>query len=136
MKPKFRAGPNMAMKVPSHEYAATVAFYRDVLGWPTIDAPADSSTESVRFAFGDKVLWIDRVAGMSQAEIWLEIITDNHDEAAAFLFQHGCARRDEIEPLTEDVTGFWVSSPCNIIHLVTADRTGDDRRHEASDPPL
>ena len=135
MKPKFRPGPNMAMKVPSHEYAATVAFYRDVLGLPTIDAPADSSTESVRFTFGDKVLWIDRVAGMSQAEIWLEIVTENPDEAAAFLSQHGCARRDEIEPLTENVTGFWVSSPCNIIHLVTADPTVDDRRDGRPDAP-
>ncbi len=109
----------MAMKVPAHEYDRTVAFYRDVLGLPPIKEPAKSSTESVRFAFGDKVLWIDRVAGLSQAEIWLEIVTSAPEEAATFLSEHGCARRDEIEPLPDGFTGFWMSSPCNIIHLLT-----------------
>jgi len=48
------------MKVPAHEYAATVGFYRDVLGFEELSSPE----ETPRFAFGDKVLWIDRVAGI------------------------------------------------------------------------
>ena len=119
MRPRFEAGRNIAMKVPEHEYDATVAFYRDVLALPVLGGPATGSTASTRFDFGDKVLWVDRMAGFSQAEIWLEIVTDDVAAAAAHLARHGCVRRDGIEPLPEGFTGFWVSAPPNIIHLVT-----------------
>jgi catechol 2,3-dioxygenase-like lactoylglutathione lyase family enzyme len=121
MKPRFRPGRNIAMKVPAHEYERTVAFYRDVLGFRQLGGGAPGSTESARFEFGDKTLWIDRVAGMSQAEIWLEILTDDPEQAARHLAQHGCARRDEIEPLPADFRGYWIAGPGNIIHLVTRD---------------
>lgn len=119
MQSGFRPGRNIAMKVPVHEYERTVAFYRDVLGFEAL-ADAGSSTESARFAFDDKVLWIDRVPGLSQAEIWLEVVADDVEGAAARLQQAGCARRDEIEALPPDFEGFWVANPANIIHLVTA----------------
>ncbi len=119
MKPRFHPGRNIAMKVPAHEYERTVAFYGNVLGFEPL-AEAGSGTESARFAFGDKVLWIDRVPGLSQAETWFEIVADDVEAAAAWLDQAGCARRDEIEPLPEGFRGFWVASPANIIHLVTA----------------
>ncbi len=125
MKPNFAAGRNIAMKVPPHEYEPTITFYRDVLGLPQITEPASSSTTSVRFAFGDKVLWIDRVPTISQAELWLEVVADDPDRAAAHLDAHGCPRRDEIEPLPDDIPGFWISSPCNIIHLVTTSEMSD-----------
>lgn len=120
MKPRFEAGRNIAMKVPEHEYEATVAFYRDVLALPMIDGTMRSSTESVRFDFGGKVLWIDRVAALSQAEIWLEVLTDDIAAAAAHLARHGCVRRDGIEPLPDGFQGFWISAPPNVIHLVAA----------------
>ncbi len=118
MKPEFRAGRNIAMKVPPHEYTPTIAFYRDILGFALIPGGAASSTESVRFAFGDQILWIDRAPGLSQAEIWLEIVTDDPDAAAAHLARNHCVRRDEIEPLPEGFKGFWIASPANVIHLV------------------
>lgn len=121
MKPRFAPGPNIAMKVPVHEYQQTVSFYRDVLGLEPIDHTPETGT--IRFRFGDKTLWIDRVATVSQAEIWLEIVTDNIEEAADWLSDHGCARRDEIEPLPNGFSGFWVSAPGNIIHLVTTSDT-------------
>jgi catechol 2,3-dioxygenase-like lactoylglutathione lyase family enzyme len=37
-KVKFAAGRNIAMKVPPHQYEATVGFYRDVLGLKEITA--------------------------------------------------------------------------------------------------
>ena len=118
MSSDFEPGRNIAMKVPAHEYESTVAFYRDVLGFQPIQGQALSSTDSVRFAFGDKVLWIDKVPTLSQAEIWLEVVTTNLVDAARQLEDHGCCRRDEIETLPEGFKGFWVSSPANIIHLV------------------
>lgn len=114
----FQPGRNIAMKVPSHEYPRTVAFYRDVLGFKQLD-PAPGATESVRFEFGDKVLWIDNVPTMTQAEIWLEVQADDLAAAAEHLAASGCAIRNEVEPLPEGF-GVWVSSPANIIHLVSS----------------
>lgn len=124
MKPEFRPGRNIAMKVPAHEHDRAVAFYRDVLGLePAGEEPFAGGT-SVRFRFGDRVLWIDPVPGLSQAEIWLEVVTDDVTAAAAYLAGQDCARRDGIEPLPEGFEGFWLAGPGNIIHLVTG--AGDD----------
>ncbi|HBR99063.1 MAG TPA: hypothetical protein DD979_17040 [Gammaproteobacteria bacterium] len=35
--PRFQAGRNIAMKVPPHQYDATVRFYRDTLGFQTFE---------------------------------------------------------------------------------------------------
>ncbi|AWM60490.1 VOC family protein [Stutzerimonas stutzeri] len=119
MNPRFLPGRNMAMKVPTHEYTSTVAFYRETLGLKELTPNDADGAQTPRFEFGDKVLWLDRVAGISQAEIWLEIVTDDLDAAAAFLQQQHCARRDEIEPLPDGFRAFWISSPANIIHLIS-----------------
>ena len=66
-------------------------------------------------------LWIDKVSGMSQAEIWLEVITNDTAAATAHLSDAGIVRCDEIEPLPEGSDGFWISSPAQIIHLVRTD---------------
>ncbi|WP_444815870.1 VOC family protein [Stutzerimonas frequens] len=119
MNPTFQPGRNIAMKVPAHEYASTVAFYRETLRLREL-TPSDADGEQTpRFAFGDKVLWLDRVAGISQAEIWLEVVTDDLNAAADFLQHRHCARRDEIEPLPDGFRAFWISSPANIIHLIS-----------------
>lgn len=65
------------------------------------------------------MLWIDRVTTVSQTEIWLEVITDDMDAAEEYLQTNEVVRCDEIEPLPEGFEGFWISSPANIIHLVT-----------------
>jgi catechol 2,3-dioxygenase-like lactoylglutathione lyase family enzyme len=117
MSAKFAAGKNIAMKVPPHQYDATVRFYREVLGFEQIGGPAENA---VGFRFGGNNLWIDNVPGMSQAEIWLEIVTNNTAEAARVLADAGVARCDEIETLGEGFDGYWVSSPASIIHLVDA----------------
>jgi hypothetical protein len=114
---KFAAGRNIAMKVPPHQYEATVSFYRDVLGLAEITAHAPS----VGFAFGSSNLWIDRVPGMSQAETWLEVVTNDIAAASEHLKAAGVVRCDDIEPLPRDFQAFWVSSPSNIVHLVCKD---------------
>lgn len=118
MNTKFTPGKNIAMKVPPHEYEKTVAFYRDILGFRQIQGEFSSSTESVRFDFDGKVLWIDKVPSLSQAEIWLEVCTDDIEGASEYLRENGCSRCDEIEELPDDFKGFWISNPANIIHLV------------------
>jgi catechol 2,3-dioxygenase-like lactoylglutathione lyase family enzyme len=113
----FSAGRNIAMKVPPHLYDATVQFYRDVLGLKEITKHA----LSVGFEFGSYNLWIDRVAGMSQAEIWLEVVTNDIAAAAEQLKDAGVVRCDDIEPLPEGFQAFWISNPASIVHLVCKD---------------
>ena len=121
MKPQFEPGKNLAMKVPAHEFEKTVVFYRDILGFEEIKESQTANSDSVRFMFGDKILWIDRVATLSQAELWLEIVTDDIHAASEYLASQGCVRRDEIEPLPQNFNGFWLANPANIIHLISAD---------------
>lgn len=118
VKPSFKPGNNIAMKIPQHEYQNTVRFYRDVLGFKELTSSEAGSTP--KFEFGDKVLWLDNMPGLSQAEIWLEVVTNDVDKASAYLQEQGCYRRDEIEPLPSGFKAFWVSSPSNIIHLVSS----------------
>lgn len=117
MKPLFTPGKNIAIKVPAHEFEKTVAFYRDILRFDE-SAAAASAADSVAFRFGDKTLWVDKVSRISQAEIWLEVVTDDLAVASRYLEDQGCARRDDIEPLPEGLKAIWISSPSNIIHLV------------------
>ena len=114
---KFGAGSNIAMKVPPHLYEATVQFYRDVLGLKEITKHAPS----VGFEFGSNNLWLDRVSGISQAETWFEVVTNDIEAAAEHLKAAGVVRCDEIEPLPQGFQAFWVSSPASIIHLVCKD---------------
>jgi len=95
-----------------------VHFYEEILGFERKALnPGDENT-SIVFAFGDKDLWIDKIANISQAEIWLEITTDNIELAQKYLKAQGCTFRNEIEELPVSVNGFWLNSPSNIIHLV------------------
>lgn len=118
MNPTFTPGNNIALKVPAHEYEATVAFYRDILGFEEIQLASPDNVESVTFKFGEKNLWIDKIATISQAEIWLEVVTDDIESASQYFQEKNCVRRDEIEPLPKEFNGFWISSPANIIHLI------------------
>ncbi|WDE09680.1 VOC family protein [Thalassomonas haliotis] len=119
MKAAFNPGKNIAIKTPAHEYAQVVHFYQEILGFKPLADNASDPFESVCFAFGDKVLWIDKITGLSQSEIWLEIISDDIAAAKKYLEQAGCHIRNEIEPLPDALNAFWLSSPANIIHLVT-----------------
>lgn len=115
MAARFEGGKNIAMKVPPHQYEATVAFYRDLLGLEQIAGP---SGDSVGFKFGTNNLWIDRVPSMSQAELWLELVTDDTAEAADTLKKAGVVRCDDIEDLGGNFDGYWIASPAAIVHLV------------------
>ena len=117
-KPNFGPGSNIAIKVPTHQYNRTVAFYRDVLGLTSLDIAYPDHYESTAFKFGDKNLWIDSTVGLSQSEIWLEIKTDNVEQAAEYFNDRQVVRMDDIESLPEDIKGFWISSPANTVHLI------------------
>ena len=71
------------------------------------------------FAFGTNRLWIDQVANVSQAEVWLQLTTNDPAAAAEHLQSSQIVRCDEIEPLPSGASAFWISSPASIVHLVS-----------------
>ena len=111
----FRGGKNIAIKVPSSQWQATVEFYRSVAKLPVVSESADC----VAFTFGSNTLHIDLCPQLSQAEIWLELVTGNVDRAKTYFDEGDVTRCDEIEPLPDGFNGFWISSPASIVHLVT-----------------
>lgn len=117
MTASFEGGKNIALKCPPHQHDAMVRFYRDVLGLEPTGGPQG---DAVGFKFGPNNLWIDKVPGMSQAELWLEIVTDDTADAARLLSEAGVTRCDEIENLGEGFDGYWISAPASVVHLVNA----------------
>lgn len=103
-------GRNIAIKVPLHRWAETVAFYRDRVGL----AVTRELDDSIAFAFGGVTLWVDRVERQSQTDVWLELFSDDPDKALDDL---GSPKRDELEPLG-GVTGHWTSDPAGVVLLV------------------
>jgi hypothetical protein len=120
---RFRAGRNIAMKVPPHQFEATVAFYRDVVGLPHLGTFGTNEL----FEFGAMRLWLNPLPTVSQAEIWLELQTDDVLEAARHLRMQGVVRCDKMQWLPDDFDGFWMVNPAGIVHLVA---------HPLEDPDL
>ena len=117
---RFQGGRNIALKLPAHQFDATVRFYDEVLRLPRLA----EFEPSVVFEFGANRLWLDRVEALSQAELWLEVEASDTRKAAQHLAQAGVVRCDEIEALPKDFDGFWIASPASIIHLVYGPRSG------------
>lgn len=115
LKPTFWSGRNIALKAPSHLYDNTVKFYGEILGFELIQ----KYHPNVCFKFGDKQLWIDEVPTLSQAEIWLEIVTDDYKAASKYFDEQAIVRCDSIEELPTGHKGFWIMDPSSIVcHLV------------------
>lgn len=106
----MEAGKNIAIKVPSHRWDDTVAFYRDKVGLPV----ARELKDSTGFEYGSLTLWIDRVPHQSQVDVWIELFDD---DPAAALSHLGSPNRDGLEPLT-DVVGHWTSDPAGTVILL------------------
>lgn len=82
-------GRNIAINVPAHRWNEMVAFHLDRIGL----ARLRDSPDSIAVAFGEIGLWLDRVPQQIQADVWLELITDDPDAALARL---GRPQRDEL----------------------------------------
>jgi hypothetical protein len=114
MNPSFAPGRNIAIKCPPHDYDRLVAFYRDTVGLPVLDRQEASTV----FDFGALRLWVDRVPTLSQAEIWLELLTDDADAATRLLAGSDAVRCDPIESLPDGFRGFWILAPGSLVHLI------------------
>lgn len=104
------------MKVSEAAFEATVAFYEKTLGFRVLERTPEGS---VIFDFGGKHLWIDRVQGLQKAEVWLDVITNDVNAAAAYLKECEVTRCDEVEVLPDGMAAFWIKNPAGCVHLVT-----------------
>lgn len=114
-RPSFAGGPNVAIKLPLHHFEQALRFYRDTLGLPVSDHDGGSKL----VAFGPIRLWLDPCPQFSQTELWLEIVADDTDRAARHLGDAGITRCDAIEKLPDGFRGFWITSPADIVHIVS-----------------
>ena len=114
MTTSIEGGINIAMKVPTHQYEATVAFYRDIVGLK----PFTEKPGNVGFIHGPNRLWIDEASNYTQAEIWLELFTPDFQQAAERLGAAGVVRNDAIEDLGEGFRGGWFFNPAGVPHMV------------------
>ncbi len=73
MNANINGSIDIAMGVPSHQYAATFAFYRSVV-WLT---PITGRNLGHRLCAGPNRIWIDEALQMGEAEIGLELLTDS-----------------------------------------------------------
>lgn len=121
-KPSFVGSVNIAMKIPTAQHDATVAFYREVLGMSVTDVTgseiAAGVSRSHRCEFGANTLWLDEVENYSRSDLWLQIDTDDIDAAMERLAAAGVTPRDELEPLPDTARAHWISNPAGIVHLV------------------
>ncbi len=113
----IRPGKNIAIKVPQHKWADTVAYYRDRVGL-TVTHELDAS---VGFDFNGFTLWLDRVPHQSQTDIWLELFSHDPDAALNHLQS---PQRDALEPL-DSVTGHWTSDPAGVVLLIRKPSDGE-----------
>jgi hypothetical protein len=80
--------------------------------------PIEDKAPAVGFELAGNRLWIDEVPTLSQAEIWLELYTDDFSAAEKHLAKAGVVGCDQIEPLPEGFRGGWITNPANIVHMV------------------
>lgn len=117
LQPSFRGGVNVAMKIPKSQFDATVAFYRDVLGFDVRREGGQGTPVSYSMQFGPVRLWLDRVDNYAHADVWLEVATNDLAAATRHLAAHGTRIRDELEPLY-GVNGHWIANPAGVVHLL------------------
>ena len=98
----FRGGRNIAMKLPPHQYEATIKFYRDTLGLEV----KQTSENSHAVDYGP-------------IRLWLDIGTNDTKAAARHLAQKDVVRCDAIEELPANFDGYWITSPAGIVHIVS-----------------
>jgi len=115
MNTKFKAGINIAIKIPKNKYEKTVAFYRDILKLDVEEKPIDNPTVSRthEVKFGHNIIWLDCVDNYTHSETWLQLTVPNVAEATDYLLSSGVETCDEIEELPENM--HWITDPAGTV---------------------
>lgn len=115
MSVEFKAGINIAIKIPKSKYEKTVAFYKDILKLEVEEKPITNPTVSKthEVKFGNNVIWLDCVDNYTHSETWLQLVVPNIEEATAYLLSNGVETCDEIEELPKNM--HWIQDPAGTV---------------------
>ncbi|WP_200976565.1 hypothetical protein [Echinicola sp. 20G] len=115
MDTKFKAGINIAIKIPKSKYEKTVTFYRDILKLEVEEIPIQNPTVSRthEVKFGNNVIWLDCVDNYTHSETWLQLTVPDVAIATDYLRLNGVETCDELEELPEDM--HWIQDPAGTV---------------------
>ncbi|MDA3615970.1 SRPBCC family protein [Polluticaenibacter yanchengensis] len=115
---KFRPGCNIAMKIPVDKYSDTVAFYRDILLLDVTEISIEHPTvlKTHKVLFGHSVLWLDCIKGIEESALWLEIVTNNIDNATSYLLSNNINTHDYLEAIPENM--HWIKDPAGTVMIL------------------
>ncbi len=118
MDNKFTGGINIAIKIPKNKYDETVVFYRDILKLEVAENPIDNPTVSRthKVKFGNNIVWLDCVDNYTHSETWLELKTQDVEEATEYLNSKGVNTCDELEKIPEDT--HWIMDPAGTVFIL------------------
>ena len=118
METKFEGGINIAIKIPKSKYDKTVAFYRDILKIEVAEKPISNPTVSKthQVKFGNNIIWLDCVDNYTHAETWLELNTNDINNATKYLTSQGVETCDELEQLPENM--HWITDPAGTVFII------------------
>ncbi|MEX2379732.1 MAG: VOC family protein, partial [Vicingaceae bacterium] len=116
---KFQGGRNIALKIPKISYQQTLDFYKNILKLEVVkvdigDHPTIS--QSHKMVFGESMLWLDCVDNYTHSEVWLELKTDNVEQATQYLDRHGIKSCDELEKIPEN--SHWIKDPSGTVFIL------------------
>lgn len=66
--------------------------------------------------FGPNTLWLDCVDNYTHSETWLELKTNNIDDATAYLKLNGTHTCDELEQIPENM--HWITDPAGTVFIL------------------
>ena len=115
MDTNFKAGINIAIKIPKSKYEKTVAFYRDILKLEVEEIPIENLTVSKthKVKFGNNIIWLDCVDNYTHSETWLQLTVPDVEIATHYLKLNGVETCDELEELPENM--HWIQDPAGTV---------------------
>jgi len=118
METKFEGGINIAIKIPKSKYDQTVAFYRDILKLEVQEKPINNPTVSRthQVKFGNNIVWLDCVDNYTHSETWLELTTNDVDNATRYLSSKGINTCDELEKIPDNM--HWITDPAGTVLII------------------
>ena len=118
MNTTFKAGINIAIKIPKNKYEQTVEFYRNILKFKVEEKPISNPTVSRthKVIFGNNIIWLDCVDNYTHSETWLQLTVPSVEEATEYLKDNNVLFCDEIEELPQNM--HWITDPSgNVFNL-------------------
>ncbi|TYR35729.1 hypothetical protein FXV77_11625 [Sphingobacterium phlebotomi] len=118
MEIRFKGGVNIAMKIPPEKYDETVAFYRDILLFDVEEVSITHPTvlATHRLEFGQNILWLDCVEGITDSKIWLEMCTGDVESATNYLRVNDVTICNEVAEIDSSMR--WIKDPTGNTLLV------------------